>query len=54
VTKSDRLDFRPLGIACSEHAWPYFETSCLRDPKRAGGQARPMIRVIMPERIAAK
>jgi hypothetical protein len=29
--KGDRLDARPLGIQCSERAWPYFEAKCLRD-----------------------
>jgi len=28
--KSDRADARPLGIGCSERAWPYWEASCLR------------------------
>jgi hypothetical protein len=29
--KSDRADTRPLGMDCSQHAWPYYEPSCLRD-----------------------
>jgi hypothetical protein len=29
--KSDRADTRPLGMNCSQHAWPYYEASCLRD-----------------------
>ncbi len=29
--KSDRADTRPLGIDCSQRAWPYYESSCLRD-----------------------
>jgi hypothetical protein len=29
--KSDRADTRPLGKECSQHAWPYYEASCLRD-----------------------
>jgi len=29
--KSDRADTRPLGMDCSQHAWPYYEASCLRD-----------------------
>jgi hypothetical protein len=31
LAKSDRLDIRPVGAACSEQAWPNFETSCLRN-----------------------
>jgi hypothetical protein len=30
LAKSDRLDARPVGAACSEKAWPNFEASCLR------------------------
>jgi hypothetical protein len=29
--KGDRADIRPLGVECSQKAWPYFEASCLRD-----------------------
>jgi len=29
--KADRADIRPLGVDCSQHAWPYFEAACLRD-----------------------
>jgi hypothetical protein len=29
--KSDRADTRPLGMDCSQHAWPYYEAACLRD-----------------------
>ena len=29
--KGDRADIRPLGVDCSEKAWPYFEAPCLRD-----------------------
>ena len=31
--KSDRADLRPLGADCSQRAWPYYEASCLRDPR---------------------
>jgi len=30
MTKSDRLDIRPIGRDCSAQAWPNFETACLR------------------------
>ncbi|HEX3936627.1 MAG TPA: hypothetical protein VHX43_03905 [Xanthobacteraceae bacterium] len=29
--KGDRADIRPLGVDCSQNAWPYFEASCMRD-----------------------
>jgi hypothetical protein len=48
--KGDRLDLRPLGTRCSEWAWPYFEASCVRDPRLARGQARPA-RIVTPDRI---
>jgi hypothetical protein len=47
--KSDRLDTRPLGTACSQHAWPYFEAACLRDAGMAMGQAR-MVRIVATKR----
>ena len=30
AAKGDRLDIRPVGIACSQQSWPHFEASCLR------------------------
>jgi len=30
LAKGDRLDIRPIGRDCSQHAWPNFEASCLR------------------------
>ena len=38
MTKSDRLDIRPIGKDCSKQAWPHFEASCLRV---AGTKAMP-------------
>jgi hypothetical protein len=38
--KSDRLDARPLGSECSQSEWPYFEASCLRNPRNRLGRAR--------------
>lgn len=40
--KSDRIDARPLGTACSQRAWRYFEAPCPRDPKEATGSVRVM------------
>ncbi|MEA2907645.1 MAG: hypothetical protein QOI12_5032 [Alphaproteobacteria bacterium] len=53
VGKGDRLDYRPTGTACSQQAWPYFETNCLRDRKRVAGQVRP-VRIVTTDRVAAK
>lgn len=49
AAKGDRLDVRPLGAACSQHAWPYFESNCLRDNSRPMGQART-VRMVSTER----
>ena len=51
VVKSDRLDVRPIGQACTEQAWPYYEANCLRSANRPDGQARP-VRVILTTRVA--
>jgi hypothetical protein len=51
--KADRIDFRPLGTACSQNAWPYFETNCLRDRNQAMGEART-VRVIPTDRGRTK
>jgi hypothetical protein len=48
--KGDRLDARPLGSACSEQAWPYFEAGCLRDQRAAQGRAKS-VRIISADRI---
>lgn len=47
--KSDRADIRPLATDCSQHVWPYFEASCLRDPSKPFGQTRNA-RVISTDR----
>jgi len=52
VVKGDRLDMRPLGPACSPQAWPYFETSCLRDRGQSGGRARTA-RIVTTDQVAA-
>jgi hypothetical protein len=52
AVKGDRLDIRPLGTACSQQAWPYFEAQCLRDRRQATGQARTAVRVISVDRSA--
>jgi hypothetical protein len=31
--KGDRADIRPLGVDCSENAWPYFDAVCMRDAR---------------------
>jgi hypothetical protein len=50
IIKADRLDVRPIGKACSEQAWPYYETKCLRDRTQPGSQART-VRMISVDRV---
>ena len=46
--KSDRADVRPLGIECSQKAWPYFEAACLRDAQKPLIQP-PEVRFVQPD-----
>lgn len=48
--KSDRADARPIGTACSQQAWPYFEAACLRDTRNRLAQPRD-VRVIGLDRL---
>ena len=50
--KGSRLDMRPLGIQCSEQAWPYFEAGCLRDRRAAMGEAKAAARLVTADRIS--
>ncbi len=49
--KGDRADTRPLAVHCSQHAWPYFEASCLRDSSKPFGQT-PDVRLTSTDRTA--
>ena len=50
--KGDRVDGRPIGSKCSQREWPYFEATCLRDPRQPFSQAR-QVRVIPLDRLPA-
>jgi len=52
--KSDRADTRALGADCSQQAWPYFESGCLRDTANPFGQARQVRFVPMNRAQAPK
>jgi hypothetical protein len=49
VAKSDRLDAKPFGPACSQASWPYYEASCLRHTAKPTREALP-VRVVTTER----
>jgi hypothetical protein len=53
VVKSDRLDLRPVATSCTQQAWPYYETDCLRDRTKVTGQAHS-VRLVTTDRMAAK
>jgi hypothetical protein len=48
--KGDRLDIR--ATECSEQAWPYFETNCLRDKRVALGKVVQAARIVTADRIS--
>ncbi|HVY59254.1 MAG TPA: hypothetical protein VHA77_15495 [Xanthobacteraceae bacterium] len=48
--KSDRLDAHPYGRACSQQAWPYFETACLRNITSPIRKA-PAVRLVTTDRL---
>jgi len=50
--KGERLELRNFGPACSEHGWPYFETSCLRDTNSPTFEARA-VRMVGTDRVPA-
>jgi hypothetical protein len=52
--KGDRLDARPLAVGCSPHAWPYFESGCLRDPRNPFGRAEGVRLVSLDNLDSAK
>jgi len=49
LAKSDRLPIRPVGTACSQHSWPYYEANCLRDRAQPAGQTG-VVRVVSTDR----
>jgi hypothetical protein len=51
AVKTDRLDYRPLGTACSERAWPYYGPECLRDRREVAGKAR-VVRIVSIDRLS--
>ena len=50
LSKTDRLDYRPLGSECTQQAWPYYGANCLRDSSQAAGQART-VRLVTTDRL---
>jgi hypothetical protein len=38
---------------CAEQHWPYLDADCLRDPRKLGGEAQPVSRVVKIDRKMA-
>jgi hypothetical protein len=52
LAKGDRLDFRPVGAACSQRGWPHYESNCLRNLNAPTRQAK-QVRVVTVDRLDA-
>ncbi len=52
IAKSDRLDVKAYGPACSQRSWPNYEASCLRNATSPTREARP-VRVVTTDRLPA-
>jgi hypothetical protein len=50
AAKGDRLDIGPVGAACTQQAWPYYEAKCLRDKSKNAGRAQA-VRIVTADRL---
>jgi hypothetical protein len=50
AAKADRLDYRPFGKECSQRAWPYIGTNCLRNTVSARREVKS-VRLVTTDRI---
>lgn len=50
IAKSDRLDIRPLGTACAQRAWPYYEAHCVRARAGTVPSLQP-VRIVTTDRL---
>jgi hypothetical protein len=48
--KADRADIRPLGTACGQKAWPYFDAACMRDARNPLIEPRD-VRIVSADRV---
>ena len=51
AVKGDRLDIGARGAACSQRAWPYYDSDCLYDGMRAAGEVHK-VRLIFTDRLS--
>jgi hypothetical protein len=50
TAKSQILDIRPSTPVCSEQAWPYYQSKCIRDDRRPMGKAIA-VRIVAADRL---
>jgi len=51
IVKNDQIETRAISKVCTQQAWPYYGTDCLRDGNHPTGQVRT-IRVVTTDRVA--
>jgi hypothetical protein len=51
AASGDQLLTRSAGSGCSEKAWPYYESSCVRDLRQSTGRAKA-VRIVTTDRLA--
>jgi predicted small integral membrane protein len=50
AVKGDRLPIHALGEACSQRAWPYYDSNCLFEARWQGDKAR-QVRLVTTDRL---
>ena len=50
MTDGNRWTSRPIGPACSNKPWPYYESNCVRDVRQPAGEARA-VRIVSTDRL---
>jgi hypothetical protein len=50
MTDGTRWTSRPIGPACSNKPWPYYESNCVRDIRQPAGEARA-VRIVSTDRL---
>ena len=50
AASGDQLLARSAGSGCSEKAWPYYESNCVRDLRQSTGRAKA-VRIVPTDRL---
>jgi hypothetical protein len=51
AASANQLLTRSPGSGCSEKAWPYYESNCVRDLRQSTGRAKA-VRIVSTDRLA--